>query len=466
MFMCFKISINKSLAILITLLLTFPVSIFYCQDYSKIVRLSGKISNPNSDKIFIRGKDFKKVIKVSSEGEFSDTLKVEPGDYSFYDTKESTSIYLEPGYDLHITIDTKDFDETIKYVGIGERPNNFLASYFMFKEKNAIGNNEYKKMSSQEYFDYSIMTFEKSLALLNQSKIDNESFAYKQNETFTYQLLTDLIGSKVGKEYFSNNSTAIITQYLDKKINSINFKDELLFQSNYSLRFFNSYFTVGLVANDINCLNKYENDINEQQKKGIISSLKRGISFYNEEEMDAYYLTLKKLLGDDNSFQKIKTKYEQINSLKKGNPSPTFNYPDSSGKSVSLASLLGKLVYVDVWATWCGPCKAQIPYLKELEEKYRTKEVAFVSISIDQLKDSTKWKKMIVDKELKGIQIMADNAWRSTFVKDYIIEGIPRFILIDQSGNILSPNAPRPASYNEGSYALNDEIQKLLDENL
>ena len=87
MFMCFKISINKSLAILITLLLTFPVSIFYCQDYSKIVRLSGKISNPNSDKIFIRGKDFKKVIKVSSEGDYSDTIKVEPGDYSFYDTK-------------------------------------------------------------------------------------------------------------------------------------------------------------------------------------------------------------------------------------------------------------------------------------------------------------------------------------------------------------------------------------------
>ena len=96
----------------------------------------------------------------------------------------------EPGYDLNITVNTKEFDETIKYVGIGERPNNFLASYFMFKEKNAIGNNEYKKMSSQEYFDYSIMTFEKSLALLNQSKIDNESFAYKQNETFTYQLLT------------------------------------------------------------------------------------------------------------------------------------------------------------------------------------------------------------------------------------------------------------------------------------
>ena len=107
-----------------------------------------------------------------------------------------------------------------------------------------------------------------------------------------------------------------------------------------------------MVANDINCLNKYENDINEQQKKGIITLLKRGISFYNEEEIDAYYLTLKKLVRDDNSFQQIKKKYDQINQLKKGNPSPSFNYPDSSGKSVSLASLLGKLVYVDVWATW------------------------------------------------------------------------------------------------------------------
>ena len=221
-----------------------------------------------------------------------------------------------------------------------------------------------------------------------------------------------------------------------------------------------------MVANDKNCLNKFENDISEIQKKDVISSLKRGISFYNEEKLEVYYFTLKKLLGNDNSFQQIKTKYDQIHQLKKGNPSPSFNYPDSSGKSISLASLKGKLVYVDVWATWCGPCLAQIPYLKELEEKYRSKEVAFVSLSIDQLKDSTKWKKMIVDKELEGIQIMADNAWRSAFVKEYLIEGIPRFILIDQSGNIISPNAPRPASYNEGNYELNDEIQILLDENL
>lgn len=133
--MILKIPFNKTLAILTTLALTFSVNLFYCQDYNKIVKLSGKISNPSSDMIIIRGINFKKIIKVSSDGEFSDTLKIETGDYSFYDSKESTSLYLEPGYDLNITVNTKEFDETIKYSGIGERPNNFLASYFMFKEK-------------------------------------------------------------------------------------------------------------------------------------------------------------------------------------------------------------------------------------------------------------------------------------------------------------------------------------------
>ena len=123
-------------------------------------------------------------------------------------------------------------------------------------------------------------------------------------------------------------------------------------------------------------------------------------------------------------------------------------------------------MYVDVWATWCGPCKAQIPFLKQLEEKYRKEDIAFVSLSIDQLKNISKWKNMIVDKELEGIQIIADKAWRSKFVTDYVIEGIPRFILIDKDGNLMDPMAPRPDIYVEGEMQLNEEIQKIFDENI
>ncbi|VAW24000.1 hypothetical protein MNBD_BACTEROID04-1687, partial [hydrothermal vent metagenome] len=121
------------------------------------------------------------------------------------------------------------------------------------------------------------------------------------------------------------------------------------------------------------------------------------------------------------------------------------NYENFAGGTTSLDDLKGKFVYVDVWATWCGPCKREIPYLKELEGKYRGKKIEFVSISVDKSADHDKWQKMVKEKELKGIQLFSDKDWDSDFVKEYLIKGIPRFILIDPNGNIVNSNAPRPS---------------------
>ncbi|MEZ4779336.1 MAG: TlpA disulfide reductase family protein [Flavobacteriaceae bacterium] len=130
-----------------------------------------------------------------------------------------------------------------------------------------------------------------------------------------------------------------------------------------------------------------------------------------------------------------------------GAPSPVFeNYENHSGGTTSLSDLKGKYVYMDVWATWCGPCKVEIPFLKEVEKEFHDKNIEFVSISVDKAKDHEKWVTMVNDKELGGIQLFADNNWDSKFVKDYYINGIPRFILIDPDGNIVTPDAPRPSS--------------------
>jgi thiol-disulfide isomerase/thioredoxin len=128
-----------------------------------------------------------------------------------------------------------------------------------------------------------------------------------------------------------------------------------------------------------------------------------------------------------------------------GKPSPLFSYENHKGGTTSLTDFKGKYVYVDVWATWCGPCKAEIPSLKKMEEKYHEANIVFVSISVDTKKDYEKWKTFVTDKELGGVQLVADKDWSSDFVKAYLINGIPRFILIDPAGNVVQANAPRPS---------------------
>ena len=461
-----KINFHKFLTILTTLVLTYFLNVIYSQDLSSYVKLYGEITNPNSDKIIIRGNGYSKVIKVNSNGAFDDTLAVKEGNFNFNDTRESTALYLAPGYHLEISFDGKEFDETLKYSGIGERPNNFNASYFLFNEKNNLDSDTYKKIENQEYFDYELKTYESTIKLLYESEIENEKFLKDQADKFRFKMLNNLI-TKLGDDYFTGKTEGIITQFIDREVSQIDFKDSVMFTSNNGYRYFlSSYFVSGLSSGDLKTLELYNEDLMEMQKKSILNTLKRGISFYNMEKLDLYYQTYVKLASNDKGINRIKEKYDRIKTLKKGSPSPSFNYPDSSGKNISLESLKGKLVYVDVWATWCGPCKAQIPFLKQLEEKYREEDIAFVSLSIDQLKNISKWKDMIVDKELEGIQIIADKAWRSKFVTDYVIEGIPRFILIDKDGNLMDPMAPRPAVYKEGEMQLNEEIQKIFDENI
>ena len=154
--------------------------------------------------------------------------------------------------------------------------------------------------------------------------------------------------------------------------------------------------------------------------------------------------------NDEMFFGYIESNYEAMHEtltrLGKGKASPIFaNYENFKGGKTSLADLKGKYVYIDVWATWCAPCKAEIPALKALEKEYMGKNIQFVSISVDKPEAHETWKKMVADEQLSGIQLYADNNFESQFILDYGINAIPRFILIDASGNIVDADAPRPS---------------------
>jgi thiol-disulfide isomerase/thioredoxin len=126
-----------------------------------------------------------------------------------------------------------------------------------------------------------------------------------------------------------------------------------------------------------------------------------------------------------------------------GKSAPAFSYPDVAGKEHSLSDYRGKVVLIDVWATWCGPCRKEFPSLKKLEEEMRDKEIVFMGISINALKDKEKWAKMVETENLPGIQLLAGP--EDKLSKDYKINAIPRYIVIDKQGNIVSADAPRPS---------------------
>jgi len=178
----------------------------------------------------------------------------------------------------------------------------------------------------------------------------------------------------------------------------------------------------------------------EQKKKNDLALLERpGLA-------ESFKTMVMQMMQQEH--QMIQMQYESNQEMLKlkGKPAPTFSYENYKGGKSSMADFKGKYVYIDIWATWCAPCRAEIPHLKKLEHEMEGKNIVFLSVSIDAKKDYEKWKKMIVDQQLGGVQLFAEGDWNASIVKDYGIQGIPRFILVGPDGNIVDPNAPRPSS--------------------
>ncbi len=188
--------------------------------------------------------------------------------------------------------------------------------------------------------------------------------------------------------------------------------------------------------------------LNEEEfNKTITKRLKDDTNRIDNANLDPEYAQTLKMNLEANfaGFKKYYDKSKETNKLN-NTVAPLFDYENFAGGKTSLESLKGKYVYIDVWATWCGPCVKEIPFLKTAEEKYHGKNIEFVSISVDSQKDYEKWKTFVNDKQLGGIQLYADKSTNSDFIKAFGINSIPRFILIDPSGNVMYSDAMRPSN--------------------
>ena len=128
-----------------------------------------------------------------------------------------------------------------------------------------------------------------------------------------------------------------------------------------------------------------------------------------------------------------------------GAPAIDFEMTDVNGKKCHLSDFKGKAVYIDVWATWCGPCCMEIPYMEKLVKHYaKNKKIEFLSISLDE--NQKKWKKKLAADKPEWKQFICPDNFQSTLCQEYDIDGIPRFLFFDKKGRIISLDAPRPSS--------------------
>jgi peroxiredoxin len=115
---------------------------------------------------------------------------------------------------------------------------------------------------------------------------------------------------------------------------------------------------------------------------------------------------------------------------------PDFTLPNREGKAVSLSSYKGKYVLVDFWASWCGPCRGENPYVVAAYQKYKSKNFTVLGVSLDENKDD--WLEAIKKDKLEWDHISDLKGWSSLVVPMYGFDGIPYNVLLDPTGKIIA----------------------------
>ena len=405
----------------------------------------------------------------------------EEGFYYVSSPRFRCRIYLKPADEAELNINafTGEYDiingsEENQLVGKWQKLSLPITDYGYFR---SIFQNDSLKLENY------ISTYEKLQPAINDfkvaSKTSNEHFnklfdqAIDVDNEFAPLYLLSCLSTKKNNKFVStskmiNEPPAFYKQFIQAE----KFNDANILEVGEGMSYINLYQKLNLAF------------IPEAERKRLWKEdrLKMMMDGIANDTVKAYFLKGQMEVNEVNNLSEFKTiyqtfeKYTFLPAVKKkyqqlyegfigdttyiGKSSYNFSLPDTSGKMVSMKDFKDKVIFIDVWATWCGPCREQFPYLKEIEEEYENNEnIVFMGISLDKLANKQKWLKLIQKEKLPGIQLLDD--FGKTFGQKYGISAIPRFLLIDKQGKWIEIRCPKPESKEE----LKRYLDKALEEN-
>ena len=425
--------------------------------------LSGKVSSvdakgENQKLLLLQNDEVVKEIPVQADGTFRDTIR-EIGDNHFYYLVENpavqTPLYLANGTNMELTLNQEvsktmvSGSQTKQTQYLIER-NSFINDRINGADSNLFG-------QKPQEFKENVKAFFAELDKKLKAYGFDEEFVKNQEKWTNYKFIEYLTIFPTYHRYTSGDEAILPDDFYAER-DGIDYDNAEEFRTIDTYRDLvrSKFYTIINNPNDAENIKKFISEVNALKSDNIRADLAKGTfqlispnSTVNKEIFDF----INKNVTDEKVKEAAKKAYDVATKLTSGSPSPKFsNYENFNGGTTSLDDFKGKVTYIDIWATWCLPCRGEIPALKELEKKFHGKDVAFVSISIDQNKDE--WKEFVKSEDLKGVQLFAENAFESQFIQDYGIRQIPTFIIIDKEGKIVNADAPRPSS---------DEITGLLE---
>ena len=438
--------------------------------------LIGKVKNHKQDTIQVSWNDefyntTRHQVVVSKKGDFFLSFPFE--DFRMIYVRfagQQYEFFTKAGDKIEINYDRKNIEKTIQFKlprqdelsflkKYGEKfPNHLLAMQMaQFELDSFVRFADSLDKEIQNYFD----------SELQQKKVSSE-FEFMQRNEWIYRKAGTLImypmiysflrdGKKL--ENLSDNYYNFLEK-LSKNADSLLVVDEYLIFSDRMLQYTNGQINKSL--------DKPRYDFEFQSKiiellfsgklkeyhlaKSVITSLEYG---QWAEAEKAYHQFLERY-PNNRYKQQVKNVYEKKKKLAPGQMAFNFALKDLNGKVVSLKDFAGKIVYLDVWASWCGPCIKEMPKAKELKQKAKElgldKDIVFLYVSVDA--DEKSWRKAIEKYEIDGIHLncledIAKNGGSFSeieFSTNYGVSGIPHYYLIDREGKFIESNADRPSN--------------------